>query len=75
MATFYERKKTPNLGFVDAKESFKRDRDKVLFSDEGPEVESSDVNNEDETEKRNTFFLDMQRSFREKSNERSDLSS
>ena len=34
MATFYERKKTPNLGFVDAKESFKRDREKALFSEE-----------------------------------------
>ena len=69
MNSHYQRQKTPNLGFVDAKESFKRDRDAVLFSEEAEEEGDMML----KVKNQNSFFEDMQRSFREeKSSEKSD---
>jgi len=36
MSAHYERRKTPNLGFVDAKESFKKDREQAFAEDTQP---------------------------------------
>jgi len=36
MGPFYEQRKAPNLGFVDAKESFKKDREQAFFGSETP---------------------------------------
>jgi hypothetical protein len=47
MTSFYTRVKAPNLGFVDAKESFKKDRDHAMFGEaaDGEEHEQNTTEN------------------------------
>lgn len=51
MSSFYTRARAPNLGFVDAKESFKKDRDQAMFGEaaEGEENEQGANENQQES--------------------------
>ena len=50
MSGYYERKNPPNLGFIDAKQSFKKDLRKSFFGDDEEEYKSQDEKLKDKEE-------------------------
>lgn len=53
MSSFYTRARAPNLGFVDAKESFKKDRDQAMFGEAADGEEDEQDANENQQD---SFF-------------------